>query len=322
MIQTFLQERADRLKNVTRNADLVQQYALLSVIRLQPELYRQLIADVQAYIAASLRAFNPQKHFEAGSRMLEDYEEEILKLPNRTPNGKLAAKEEISAEFNRVQVSMERIIADLNFASGFEFVQLPVIVRIQAGLMDAIVDNRSYATSKLHSDIWTGEPASSGTLIVPIMGDLENIGLEFNEPSIESYEEFVKTHADYKDTESLTRNLKKYDCSLESGNLYFFDSYCVHKTIKKKHGLRVSIDFRITFKDRLESDTKADVLRISNYCPREEWFTSQRNVKLIPNATVQQTLDALKNHTFSQGYDLRKEFRQVPLKDNNEENKA
>lgn len=310
-MKKFFQDRVDRLRDVTKNTGLVKQYPLLSVMRINPELYAQLVRDVQDYIAASLRQFNPGRNFEAGDAMLQSYESEIINLPNRTPNGKLAAKVEVAAEFNRVQVSMEKIIEDFKLSAHFESMQLPVLVRIQQGLMDAAVDNRSYATTKLHSDIWTGEPASSGTLIVPIMGDLENIGLEFNEPELDSFEDFVKTYSDYKDTEAFLGKLHEYDCGMEKGNLYFFDSFCVHRTIKKKKGLRVSIDFRAIFKEKLESDEKEDVVRIRPYCSTSDWFTSHRNVFLMPRGTVEQTIEMVRSGNFPKGYDLRDEFREV-----------
>lgn len=279
-------ERGRRLSEISRSAQVVRAFPLLVECAVAETLFAMLRHATAHYILASLRCAYPGKAFALAGNVLEDHRADILKLPNRTPNGKLAAKQEIAGEFNLVQKCVELIFRQLGLDTHAERVQLPVIVRVQDGRPDPAVENRPYATSKIHSDIWTGEAADSATVIIPVLGDIAGTGLNFYEPEVPRLEDFVRTFDDYLETQKFIKTMKQYDCPMSPTCVYVFDSFCLHETVKKGGGIRVSIDYRFFQSRKLPSDVQHNWSRQTNYVPTADWFTLERNTFLEPTETM------------------------------------
>src|SRR5581483_2206616 len=276
----ILQERAQRLRDVSQGMSVRRAFPLLVEIAVPDDLLAMLRRVTALYILASLRCAQPARVFDLD--LLNVHGEDILRLPNRTPNGKLIAKREIALEFNLVQDCVELIFRRLNLEAHIDLIQLPVNVRIQDGKPDVHVDSRPYATSKIHSDIWIGEAADSVTLFIPVLGDITNTGLEFFEPQIEKLEDFVRTFDDYRDAEGIIKSMHRYDAVMSPASIYAFDSFCLHQTIKRNGGIRVSIEFRFIYKRKLASDLHPPPERLTHYVPQESWYTLEHQWFLQP----------------------------------------
>lgn len=286
----ILQERAHRLNKTFSRVPLAAHFPMLLDIRYDTKLYEALTKAMNEFILASLSSFNAGKKFENKGNLLETYREEILGLPNRTPNGKMEPKKEIAKEFNQVERAIEAIFDSLKIDEHVELMQLPVSIRIQDGRSQSDIESRHYATSKMHSDIWTGEPAVCGAVIVPVLGDVARTGVEFYEPKFESAEEFVRVFDDYLDAKKYVDTARRYDMTMQTSHLYVFDSYCLHKTLKNGGGVRASIDFRFTFKDKLKSDLFVYSDRLKKYTDLKNWHTAKNRTFIMPADTVTDTV--------------------------------
>ncbi len=287
---SVIQQRGERLSQTFSHTQKDAEFPLLLDIPYVEVLFRGLEAAMNAYILASLHAFNPGKRYQPHLDLLEVYREDILALPNRTPNGKLEPKKEIAREFNEVEQKIEAIFDSLKIDDHVELMQLPVSVRIQDGKPRNDIESRHYSTSKMHSDIWTGEPAVCGAVIVPVLGDVAASGVEFYEPAFDSIKDFVRVFDDYLDAMKYAETAKRYDVLMRTGHVYVFDSYCLHKTLKIGGGMRASIDFRFTFKQKLDSDLYVESDRLKKYADLQRWHTAKSGMFIMPTDSVVDTL--------------------------------
>lgn len=281
----ILRERQARLDRILKHLKITRDFPLVKEVALDPALFSVLRLTTLQYLIASLRLSYPGRTFDWRPDILEVYRQDILGLVNRTPNGKLSAKKETALEINMVQQASELIFQSLGMDTHAERMQLPVTVRVQDGAPNRTVDGRPYATSKMHADIWTGEPSICVPMIIPVAGDLERSGLEFYETAIPDLSKFAKIFKDYSDTESFIHAAKKYDCPLRLGHVYVFDAYCLHKSMKNDGGIRISIDFRFTCRERIPSDVDFDSFRMDKYVPLRDWYTSRKGMFVMPHQT-------------------------------------
>lgn len=276
-----LQERVERLRRLFAGLDQVQFYPLMADIHSSWNFADELRLAVRELLWKCLRSSYPDIGPLHEDDFLKRYAKELHALPNRTPNGRLVIQEDQQHEFDHVQDCIGRIVEALHIEPHVTKIQCPAILRVQSGWQENSADSRPYATSKLHSDIWTGEPADCATLIIPVMGDLDKSGMDFFDPIFDSYSDFVKTYTDYRDTEKIARAGNRYPCELTPNHVYAFDSFCLHRTRKQGGGIRVSIDLRIVYKDKLETDVERLAERLANYITMEEWQRVLRTTRSV-----------------------------------------
>ncbi len=161
---------------------------------------------------------------------------------------------EVVEGFRKVVIEYWRLIS---WVEGVSHYQLYPSIRIKEGKVDG-----AYDTSKLHSDVFAGDPTGV-VVMIPLMGDIEGGGVEFYRPTKGSYEDF-KFYPDY----DLAPDFKpEYLGKMEAGHIHFVDAFCLHKTMLGDR--RVSLDHRMVFEEFLESDRKGT--RMRNYVPANEW---------------------------------------------------
>ena len=107
-------------------------------------------------------------------------------------------------------------------------------LRIAEGTPKAARDSRAYATNKMHSDVWAGEPLDAVVLHLPLYGDAENIGVEFCEMTPAKEQQFMRILKDYDEGKELFADMKTYDCTMKLGNIYFADARLLHATPAQK----------------------------------------------------------------------------------------
>ena len=110
-----------------------------------------------------------------------------------------------------------------------------------------------YETSKLHSDIFAGDP-SGVVVMIPLWGDIEFGGVEFFSPT-KNFDQF-RGYSDYSFAPDFG---PEYLGKMEEGYIHFVDAYCLHKTSLGKR--RVSLDHRLIFDRFIAGDTKGTRLR-------------------------------------------------------------
>lgn len=245
----YFTDRAERLALLARSLPPGRAFPLLREFRLRPADHQALRRSVEFYLLACLRAADTDLAdtdtdlADTGQEdLLAARRAEILRLPNMTPNGLLLPKREVALEFNLVQRSAATWLRGLEIDEFVEAIQLPLNVRIVDGRADGPRDRRRYASAKLHSDIWAGEPSNAMVVMVPLLGD-PSTNVEFREPDA-GFLSYRRMLGDYSDAARLEDRALLYDCALSASFGYLIDPYLLHRTMRRGGGLRVSIDFR------------------------------------------------------------------------------
>lgn len=238
-----LTERAKRLERIVAHADVADDYPLLKVVRIAPPAFARLEAAVAAYIWHSLSRAYPDRSFSLGNGVLTEHASEIGALPNRTPNGVLLPRRDTFQSFNLIHQALADVIEGSRLLGAFSFLQIPCNVRIANGTPDPVADARSYASSKMHTDVWNGEPLSSVLFNIPVLGDPKAVDLRFFEPKTFPAE-MRRLLSDYTLGNSVTESAVEYRAKFEMGYMYISDALSLHQTMRIRPALRVSLDFR------------------------------------------------------------------------------
>jgi len=203
--------------------------------------YQNLIDATKIFLLKSL-TLAYDKEFIWTDTFLEDNDELIMNLPNKTPNGIINPKKETSFEFEKIQIAINNILNNLGIYKHIEKLAIPNL-RYKSILEPEAAKNRPYYTSKYHSDAWVGHVGDS-IFLVGILGDIDNNTVEFNEP--------INVHDNYLDKaenfdEGNTR-YERFEClgTLSKGKLGIMDHACLHRTLVKEGSKpRLSMDIAV-----------------------------------------------------------------------------
>lgn len=263
-----LQERIDRLDAVIPSDHVLKDYGLLKEINFRNNFKELIASSVRYYLYINLVNWFPSKEFKLSKTILEDYIDDIKKLPNITPNGLILPKKENIFVYNIINQNIVAFFKSLNILDKLESIQFPVNIRLQSGAASDI-DSRPRASTKIHSDIWAGDPASATLMFIPVLGSVESSGITFLETT-EFPEKYITTLIDFNEAKEFTEKLPKL-CDFNGESVFIGDPYLLHKTTRKKEGYRISIDFRFTMKDKLESDFDGPETRMGSFIDIKDW---------------------------------------------------
>jgi len=246
-------ERSRRLKNMTGHLELARDFPLLSEIKIDKELFGALLFYTKLYLCSSLKAAGVLRSFESES-LLTDFYDEIMRLPNLTPNGVLVPKKDNFVEFNLLHHCVSMVFKSLGLDSFIDRIRLPAVPRVVDGKLDPVKDSRPYSSVKLHSDIWNGDPLREIVVFIPVLGSIEKTNIEFFEPDEKVMSRWIDILPDYGLGAELLSHSKKYDCVWRSGYIYLMDQFLLHRTIKTGGGIRISIEFHFMPNELVSSD--------------------------------------------------------------------
>jgi hypothetical protein len=216
-------------------SDLVLSYDI------KKESYIEIIEATKKFLLKSLEvAYN--KTFIWTDTFLEDYDELISNLPNKTPNGLLNPKKETAKEFEQIQISLNNILNELGIYKHINQLAIPNI-RYKSTLEPESAKHRPYYTSKHHSDAWVGHIGDS-VFLIGLLGDIDNNTVEFNEP-IRVKDNYLNKAESFEEGNTRYESLK-YLGVLTAGRLDIMDHACIHRTLVKNNGKpRISMDFAV-----------------------------------------------------------------------------
>lgn len=235
----LVQSRAEIYESFRGSPSIAASFPLLLGFGLSPKRFALIQQAANNFILATLNACN-DKTYEYRKDLFEFYYEDIVKLPNITPNGAFYPKRETVLEYNILQRSVVAAFRDLGVIDNFAMLQ-PLTVRLVNGEPVPEKVARPYATARLHSDAWVGHHGD-GIAGIPLFGDVKRTGLEFFEP-LDPAPDFLKKTEHYEEGLSLFRGMEQYPGKLALGNMYMFDHLCLHKTVHNGGGPRASMDF-------------------------------------------------------------------------------
>lgn len=264
-----LDEREKRLLQITQNTPRLNNDALVQAFAIAPTTRSRLREALNNYLWACLKASFPDRKFSLTDDMLRDYEQDVVRLPNVTPNGLVLPKQENLQAFNLLQQETSRAFDELGFGHAIARVQYPVNVRLQSGMPDPAKDTRARASVKPHTDIWAGDPASGILVFLSLLGDPCNTGIRFFKPR-QFPKSFVRTLNDYDDGAPLMMDAEELT-SFDDRGWFLADPYVIHQTTKNGSGFRISLDFRFIPSVSVSSDTFEDDARKPFFMAFEEW---------------------------------------------------
>lgn len=266
----FIDERADRLREMCGHVDgLFTMRPLMAGIRMPAGAFAELRNYVNMYLYDSLRKASAR--VELTSSMLADYPDAIRALPNITPNGLFLPKRHSLLSYSLMMGCVTSLIKSLGL-NGVGQLHYPINLRIVDGTPDPAVDSRPRASTKLHSDIWAGEFPDHVMVFIPLDGDMHSNGVELYEPGEDFFPAFVRPVADYAHGASLIDGATKYDEVMEAGSVYLLDSFLLHRTMKRKPGLRMVINFSARTERKVPSDLAITTDRRDEYIDAADWY--------------------------------------------------
>jgi len=203
--------------------------------------YNELIEATKLFLLKSMEVAYDKK-FIWTDTFLEDYDNLINNLPNKTPNGLLNPKKEIVKEFEQIQIKSNNILKDLNLLKYINKSAIPNI-RYKSPTEPTSATTRPYYTGKYHSDAWVGHIGDS-VLLIGLLGDIDNNTVEFNEP-FNVKPNYLSKSKDFEEGNNRYEYLN-YLGVLTAGKLGIMDHACIHRTLINKNSKpRISMDFAI-----------------------------------------------------------------------------
>jgi hypothetical protein len=255
-------------------------HALLKSIRVPESSLASVAGAVNIYLWTTLTAFFPERRFALRDDLLSAYAGEVLSLPNVTPNGLVLPKEPNQLAYNLVHRRMAELLEVLGLAAHLKAIQFPLNVRLARGAADARADARPRASTKPHSDIWAGDPAGAVVFMLPVLGDIARVGVDFFEPE-EMPAEFLRPLADYDEGRPVFARARRYDSGFQPGEMILFDPYLLHRTLRPGDGLRISVDFRCLPSRALPSDGPMPDGALRTLLPTADWLDYGRGRLLV-----------------------------------------
>lgn len=240
--ETSRQNRVDWFSKLTSvlGLSLDPKLNLLVEAPIAGERYREVREATWRYIRASL-----------GRPTGELPEADILAWletqdpSNKTPNGILLPKAEFDREFNDLHRAFASWLKSLGVDDLISQVFCPLTVRIVRGTVPPEVEARPYSSTKLHTDLWAGDPADTVAMLLPIAGDIERTTVEFFHPPDDFEEKYLKVLDGYDAAKELAGRCRPYPAVPRLGCAYFFDALVLHQTVRRQGGVRISLDCRL-----------------------------------------------------------------------------
>lgn len=203
--------------------------------------YKALTTATQNFLLKSLSLIHGRE-FIWTDTFLEDNDDLIQALPNKTPNGILNPKKETSAEFVEIQKAVNSIFDSLGVYNNIKKLAIPNI-RYKSIKESPEAKIRPYYTSKIHSDAWVGHQGDS-IFLIGVLGDVNNNTVEFNEP-IGPHDNYLHKAENFDEGNTRYESLK-YLGILTAQKLGVMDHACAHRTLIKKDGKpRISLDIAV-----------------------------------------------------------------------------
>ena len=276
--------------NIRNNCKIDKDNGIQLEIILTTKQISLLKTSVENFIIKTLESYHGGKYDK--NTFLVENRDQIIELPNRTPNGAFYPKKENIDQYNELQKNINKIVVETNLVDELESFDL-CTVRIVDGKKTHL-DKRNAATVKLHSDAWSGQYGDA-MVTTALLGD-ETTSLEFHE-AVGIKSNFFDTQPNYD------VGFDNFEDSKLLGNLRFnrmtiFDHSCLHRTIKNDGGLRVSIDFSIKLKSSKEIN--------KNKSGRDVTHKSIKDMLRIGRETfikATETLDECHNRFKNDNYD-------------------
>jgi hypothetical protein len=296
------QNRVDWFHKLAQRVGITQdpRFSLLAEIPIDKNNYQEIKRATVRFILSCL---GNSADFASEQALLEAA---ATRLANRTPNGILLPKQESQREFNQLHRVVASWLRSLSVDDLIYEIFCPLTVRLVKGQRSVQEESRPYASTKLHADLWAGEPADFVDVHIPLMGDIERTTIEFYQPPADFEEKFLRILNDYDEGRELESRSERYPTNMRLQHAYFVDAIVLHRTMKKQGTDRLTIQLELrrstTDAEKRRLETLCDPGRLSHYVPRDEWYNYGTSKYLRFKDTY---ADAVKGNFTKRPYDER-----------------
>jgi hypothetical protein len=265
-----MHERVERFNHITNEAEVTDDHGLLKTFPLADYNRERLLFALNYYLYVNLIKWYENKTFNFSLNMLEQYSEDIVNLPNITPNGLILPKVENTIAYNFLHSEFAHAFDQIGISEAVDTIQFPINIRIKQGLPNPAVDQRPLSSTKVHTDIWAGDPACAMLVFLSLLGDPAKAGLNFlYTPQFPK--KFAGPLKDYESGKEVVDMTHRLPAQLSNGKWFMIDSYLLHQTVKNGEGLRISIDIRFMPKKIIPSDTLGSEERLRFFATYDKW---------------------------------------------------
>lgn len=280
--------REKRLKSYIGLNKIIYDFPLTKVIKFTKNEYESVTSAVNIFLWESLKGSFKNKHFNLSKDLFMRYKKNLLKLPNRTPNGLILPYLENSKSYNILHKTLKDIFEKKNLFNNLSSFQKTFKVRLISS-DGKLKNNSNYNTAKIHTDVWNYEPSSSVLFNIPLMGDTNAVGLNFFHPQ-KKIDVFNKHFSDYDEAKYLYKFLEKYSMPFKKGCIYISDAFSLHQTKYlggEENNVRLSIDIRGMFKKKIGNEKFENLKKIpEKFIPLCEWKKISENKILVNNLPI------------------------------------
>lgn len=223
-----------------------RRWRLLFEQRLDARKFKAIRAALIAYVGCvtgHVGALNEQE-------ALEILLQRRTTLLNYTRGGMLAPTREHTLEWNMLHRRLVHSLSEFCLGDHIEGIDLPVNVRLVYGDIDVAREQAPFSSTKLHSDVWAGVPADAAVVVLPVLGDIDDITIECFEMPRDQELAALRSLHDYDEGRHVEPAVGYSECRMKHGHLYVADARLLHRTVRRKRsGVRLSLDFRFRYND-------------------------------------------------------------------------
>jgi pyrroloquinoline quinone (PQQ) biosynthesis protein C len=203
-------------------------------------------------------------------------------IANFTSGGMLAPKREHTRSFNALHRAVAASFLDFGIEPHVDGIDLPINVRMVYGEADPMRKAAPFASSKRHADVWAGVPADAVVVVLPVLGDIDNLTIECAEMPVERELSAMCGMRDYDEGADIPV-VRSYDaCKMKHGHVYMADVRLLHQTVRRAaNGVRLSVDFRfrtndLTYRAMAPALVSSGPDSIDTRVPYSEWLALGR----------------------------------------------
>lgn len=252
-----LKDRRMRFKKAADENGLKQELPLLltkSIDQDSLKRIQQAISRLLEKYAVVVMKQNPTspivEHLDENFDLLKDMGKKLV-------GNCLEICDEVKDEYKNFHNAVCSAFDCVGLSDKIDLIQFPVNLRLKIGDFDPKQEhsNHPLSTSKSHVDIWAGAPACLTICIAEIINHQQGSKIEFRH-----VEKFPKSLAkgfgsyDEKGIDKFLATTEKIKVLSETGSWNLVDAYTPHQTVYRGRGVRISVDFRFSWKDKLDSD--------------------------------------------------------------------
>ena len=288
-MQDYIKERSDRLFNFSNKFSKID--SLLGKCELPKNIFSDLRTAAQVCLYDSLSSYYPNKLFNL-DLTLESfclfYRNDIIGLPNITPNGLLMPKIETNSSHNLFNKKVYNLIEYLSFSEGSK-VACPINLRINFGTnTNPEFTNRPRSSTNWHTDIWAGQNCNEAMIHTPICGDYEQSGISVSNPQEGFYPDYVKSIPSFLEGEPVTNEMSKnkIEFTMKLGESYLLDSFLFHKTSLSSSTIRIIVSFPARLKEKVSSDIYENPLRDDEFIDIFSWSKLGKKLLLASDKSL------------------------------------